>query len=75
MEESERKEVEEALRTLNNFNVLNGTNKGYLVETKSGILGRTYHSDPLVNGKQRVYTLKGNMLCDPGKLKLKGFID
>lgn len=75
---------------------------GYLVETKTGLLGRTYHSEKMVNGKVRVYLLdepqlelfKKNdflkqvafkksssknvplkMLCDPHKLKVKGFID
>lgn len=49
-------------------------NAGYLVETKTGLTGRTYH-EPLVNGKVRVYTSKGKLLCDPDSLKMKGFID
>jgi hypothetical protein len=65
----------EFLKQMNRFAVLNETNQGYIVETKSGLVGRTFHSDPLVNGKQRVYTVTGNLLCDPGTLKLKGFID
>lgn len=48
---------------------------GQLVETKSGLLGRTYNNENLVNGKVRVYTDKGNLLCDPDTLKVKGFID
>lgn len=48
---------------------------GMLVETKTGLKGRTYSNEDLVNGKVRVYTEKGNLLCDPNTLKLKGFID
>jgi hypothetical protein len=48
---------------------------GQLVETKSGLVGRTYNHEALVNGKVKVYTSKGNLLCDPSTLKLKGFID
>lgn len=55
-----------------------GGNKraGMLVETKTGLTGRTYSSEELVGGKVRVYTTTGaKMLCDPKTLKLKGFID
>ena len=54
-------------------------NSGYLVETKTGKRGRTYHCEGLINGKQIVHveidgkTLK--MLCDPDTLKITGFID
>jgi len=52
------------------------TGKGYQVITQSGLEGRTYHEDGLVNGKQPVYLANGKrMLCTPGKLKLKGFVD
>jgi len=48
---------------------------GRLVETKTGLTGRTYNHEELINGKVRVYTGKGKLLCDPNTLKLKGFID
>jgi hypothetical protein len=54
-------------------------NSGYIVETKSGKVGRTYHNEPMINGKKPVHididgkTVK--MLCDPNSLKLKGFSD
>jgi hypothetical protein len=51
--------------------------KGYLVTTKTGKLGRTYHSDGLINGKKPVY-IEGEekpILCYSGSLNLKGFID
>jgi hypothetical protein len=50
-------------------------NAGQLVETKTGLVGRTYNHEDLINGKIRVYTDKGKLLCDPTTLKLKGFID
>lgn len=50
-------------------------NAGQIVETKTGLVGRTYSHETLINGKVRVYTEKGKMLCDPTTLKLKGFID
>ena len=50
-------------------------NAGQIVETKKGLVGRTYSHETLINGKVRVYTDKGKMLCDPTTLKLKGFID
>ena len=52
---------------------------GYLVETKMGKKGRTYHREKLVNGKMVVYTevdgKEVKMLCDPEKIKIIGFID
>ena len=52
---------------------------GYIVETKSGKIGRTYHDEALVNGKQPVHIEVGEktvkMLCDPNTLKFKGFVD
>ena len=50
-------------------------NSGQLVETKGGLTGRTYSHESLINGKVRVYTDKGNLLCDPATLKVVGFID
>lgn len=50
-------------------------NAGQIVETKTGLIGRTYNHENPVNGKIRVYTDKGKLLCDPNTLKLKGFID
>lgn len=60
---------------LNTFAGLNDAKKGYIVETKKGLIGRTFHSDPLVNGKQPVYVENGKLLCDPETLTVKGFID
>lgn len=57
-------------------------NPGYLVTTKDGKKGRTYHSDSLVNGKVQVHVIdeKFNstgekLLCDPATLTTNGFID
>jgi hypothetical protein len=52
---------------------------GYLVETKTGKQGRTYHREGLVNKKMVVHieedgkTIK--MLCDPQTVKIIGFVD
>jgi hypothetical protein len=46
-------------------------NSGQLVETKTGLIGRTYSNESLINGKMRVYTDKGKLLCDPTTLKLE----
>lgn len=53
---------------------------GYLVETKTGKKGRTYHRDKKLNGKVIVYvegeagtTVK--LLCDPETVKITGFVD
>lgn len=55
------------------------SNSGYLVTTKTGLTGRTYHKDDLINGKQPVYVEKDGkllkMLCDPESLSINGFID
>jgi hypothetical protein len=52
---------------------------GCLVETKTGLKGRTYHRDVLVNGKTVVYVeIDGKevkLLCDPKTIKLIGYID
>ena len=51
-------------------------NAGALVETKTGLLGRTYNNENLTNGKVRVHCTNGaKLLCDPKTLTLKGFID
>lgn len=54
-------------------------NSGYLVTTKHGIKGRTYHKDKLIDGKQPVYTTingkETKLLCDPETLTINGFID
>lgn len=53
--------------------------KGFLVTTKKGLKGRTYHKDDLIGGKQPVYTeIDGKqvrLLCDPETLTINGFID
>jgi hypothetical protein len=53
---------------------------GYLVETKTGKQGRTYHREGRVNKKTVVHIIDENgkeikMLCDPQKLKIIGYID
>ncbi|GEM_PF-940975 len=54
-------------------------NSGYIVTTKTGLQGRTYHSDELVNGKQPIHVVKDGepmkMLCTPDSLVINGFID
>ena len=54
-----------------------GKNSGYLVETKSGKRGRTYHRDKKVNKKTVVYIddEKIPMLCDPKTLKIIGYAE
>lgn len=52
---------------------------GYLVKTKTGREGRTYHREGLVNKKMVVHididgkTIK--MLCDPNTIEITGFVD
>lgn len=50
---------------------------GYLVETRSGKRGRTYHTKGLINGKVPVYFEGENkpILYDPNALKKVGFFD
>jgi len=48
---------------------------GKLVMTKNGTVGRTYSHETLLNGKVKVYTNKGNILCSPSTLTIKAFID
>lgn len=51
-------------------------NAGRLVETKTGLHGRTYNHEDLINGKIRVYTDCGKkMLCSLDKLKVIGCVD
>ena len=52
---------------------------GYLVTTKNGKTGRTYHREGRVNDKVIVYVeVNGKvvkMLCDPKTIVTTGFID
>jgi len=53
---------------------------GYLVTTKKGKEGRTYHSLGLIGGKTPVFIKDENgkeikMLCDFDTLKITGYID
>jgi hypothetical protein len=55
---------------------------GYLVETKTGKQGRTYHRERLLNGKVIVHleTEEENnqnikYLCDPQTVKIIGYVD
>lgn len=54
-------------------------NAGYLVETKTGKKGRTYHREKLINDKLIVYveveSKEVKMLCDPQTIKIIGLID
>ena len=54
-------------------------NSGYLVETKNGQKGRTYHCENLINKKTIVHIDKENksmkILCEPDTLKILGFVD
>ncbi len=52
-------------------------NSGYLVETKSGKKGRTYHKEGLIRKKMIVH-IQGEILpilCDPKSIKITGHID
>jgi len=56
---------------------ISGKNPGYIVETKTGKVGKTYHREALVNKKQVVH-IEGEklpMLCDPKSLKITGYFD
>lgn len=50
---------------------------GYIVKTKSGKTGRTYHKLELVNGKVQVYLDGQNnrILVHPDNLTVIGFAD
>ena len=57
-------------------------NSGYLVKTKDGKKGRTFHSKGIVKGKVPVYREKEKfkfeetgILCDKDSLTVIGFID
>jgi hypothetical protein len=50
---------------------------GYLVETKTGKKGRTYHREGLIKDKMIVH-IEGEdkpLLCVPETVKIIGFID
>jgi hypothetical protein len=52
---------------------------GYLVETKTGKQGRTFHKEGLVNKKMVVHIEEEGkevkMLCDPQTIKIIGYVD
>jgi hypothetical protein len=52
---------------------------GYLVETKTGKKGRTYHKEGLVNKKMVVHINEDGkdtkMLCNPKTVKIIGYVD
>jgi hypothetical protein len=52
---------------------------GYLVITKTGKEGRTYHREGLVNKKMVVHIENDNkeikILCDPKTIKIIGYTD
>lgn len=58
-------------------------NAGYVVETKDGKRGRTFHKKGFVNGKVPVYLetdkrftySESAILCNHDTLTIKGFID
>jgi hypothetical protein len=54
-------------------------NSGYIVKTKNGLVGRTYHIEKTVNNKTVVHVEKEGkfikMLCDPNSLIIVGFAD
>ena len=72
--ETIKEQMEFEIQQMETFSGRN-KNSGDLVETKSGLIGRTYRHESLIDGKVRVYTEKGKLLCDPTTLKLKGFVD
>lgn len=52
-------------------------NAGYIVETKTGKIGRTYHREAQIN-KKTVVHIEGEdkpLLCDPKTLKITGYVD
>lgn len=54
---------------------------GFIVKTKTGKIGRTYHDEDKGHGKIRVYVMVNyeltgeKLLCDPKTLEQVGFID
>jgi hypothetical protein len=73
--EMTNEQMEFELQQMETFFGGRNENAGQLVETKTGLVGRTYNHEKPINGKIRVYTNKGKLLCNPTTLKLKGFID
>lgn len=55
--------------------------RGYIVKTKTGRQGITYHDDPLINGKKPVHVTAyckadpTKILCDPTTLTVTGYVD
>ena len=51
----------------------------YRVKIKTGKIGRTYHSEELIKGKQIVHIEEDGknikLLCNPNTLEVIGFID
>lgn len=72
MKNEERKEVVTVLKVA----ITNKGGCGRIVKTSTGLIGRTYNNEDLVNGKICVH-LEDNqkMLCTPSKLSFIGFID
>lgn len=79
MTDADKLTTEEKARLRDMVLAVSGTGQeagpGYVVETKNGKIGRTYHRDELVNSKQVVYVDGKKLLCNPTTLKLRGFID
>jgi len=52
---------------------------GYIVKTKTGKEGRTYHREGLINKKMIVYVEQDGkiikMLCDPQTIEIIGYVD
>lgn len=53
-----------------------GKRSGFLVKTKTGKEGVTYHTDEKVNGKTQVHLNDGTvLLCNDDSLQIIGFSD
>lgn len=55
-------------------------NPGFIVETKTGKRGKTYHREPLVGKKLAVHVedemgTEYKLLCDPKTIKIIGYFD
>ena len=48
---------------------------GLIVQTKTGLMGRTFNHEEQVNGKTIVHVVGGKLLCEHETLIFKGFID
>jgi len=72
MENEEKQQITGVIKVA----LTNKVGRGCIVTTATGLTGRTYNKEDLVNGKVCVY-LEDNkkMLCTPSKLKVIGFID